>query len=229
MVFERRIYAEESSKVSFGSIPTVTNPNESPMFLKSDRQKRSLILFSVLFGGCLFSLAAAAIGQAQATREPSTNQATTWIIVRHAEREGNADKLSAAGESRARVLATLGDVLNVSAIYSTKTERTRNTVGPLADALDLEIRSYSRVNKEWINQLSEEHRGKVVLIVGHSNTTGVIAAKLAGTEPFDIGHDQYDSLFVVTANESSRNIVRLQYGPSSVGAASAEADKMAPK
>jgi broad specificity phosphatase PhoE len=52
------------------------------------------------------------------------------IVVRHAEKiSGSDERLSDAGHARARLAAMLKDA-RVSAIYSTDTERTRDTVKP---------------------------------------------------------------------------------------------------
>ncbi|MEM8734285.1 MAG: histidine phosphatase family protein [Planctomycetota bacterium] len=169
--------------------------------------------FGVVPQGTLFSQADA-------------GESTTLIVVRHAEREGNLDKLTATGKERAQLLRTIGQALNVQAIYSTDTERTKGTVKPLADALEIPIQSYRRLSKRWIVSLKEKHAEQVVMIVGHSNTTGVIAGGLANREPFEIDHDEYDALFIVQVSRSDAQCLRLRYGPSSEGAASADADKM---
>lgn len=156
----------------------------------------------------------------------STGKTTTFIIARHAERDGNRDVLTEAGKDRAMALRELGTILNVTAVYSTKTDRTINTAKPLADAIGAKINLYRRVDQSWIQQLKEQHAGEVVLIIGHSNTTGVIAGLFADKRPFPIAHDEYDALFVITLADSSTNCVRLRYGPSSAGAPAADADKM---
>ena len=151
---------------------------------------------------------------------------TSFLVVRHAERDGNLDKLTAAGEERSQMLAALGKALKVGAIYSTDTKRTKGTVQPLATAADVEIQTYGRPTGEWVAELKQKHAGQVVLIVGHSNTTGVIAGMLAKKTPFKIAHDEYDALFLVQDSGSEPHCLRLQYGNSSTGAESADPDKM---
>ncbi|MFN3193985.1 MAG: SixA phosphatase family protein [Aureliella sp.] len=156
----------------------------------------------------------------------SHGQTTTFIIVRHAEREGNLDKLTAAGEERSRVLSAVGSAFNVRAIYSTDTERTKNTVKPLSLAIETQTQIYGRPSRDWLASIQKKHAGQVVLIVGHSNTTGVIAGLLAETKPFKIDHDEYDALFIVQQSDSGTQCTRLRYGSSSEGAQSADVDKM---
>jgi broad specificity phosphatase PhoE len=153
---------------------------------------------------------------------------TTWLVVRHAERDGENDALTDAGKTRAEVLQQLGTVLNVSAVYSTDFVRTKSTAQLLANSLGQEIQLYGQATDEWFEEVRKENEGGVVLIVGHSNTAGVIAGKLAGIEPFAIGHDEYDSLFVVASAGDESSVVRLKYGQSSEGAGSASPENMGP-
>jgi broad specificity phosphatase PhoE len=169
---------------------------------------------------------------------------TTWIVIRHAEREGEADKLSSTGLERAQVINQLGEILRVDSIYSTDTLRARSTVDALAISRGIKLEIYSNPSGEWLNDIRRLNAGKVVLIVGHSNTVGVIAGQLANKPPFDTARDDYDSLFVITTTESpvvvsklkpsntveppQASVVRMKYGRSSVGAPAAKPEKMAP-
>lgn len=153
-------------------------------------------------------------------------ESTTFLVVRHAEREGNQDKLSEAGDQRAQSLARLGQILNVQAIYSTDTKRTKGTAQPLATAAGLKVETYGRLSKAWIDSLNQKHSGQVVLIVGHSNTAGVIAGLLSGEQPYKIEHDEYDSLFVIQVSGMKKSSIRMRFGKSSKGASSAARDKM---
>lgn len=152
--------------------------------------------------------------------------ASTFLVVRHAERNGDLDSLTKAGEQRAEVLASLGTALKVDHIYSTDTQRTKGSVQPLAKSSGAEITIYRKPSEEWIGSLKQKHSGQVVLIVGHSNTAGVIAGWLANSDAFEIAHDEYDAFFIIRATESATNCVRLKYGNSSEGASSAAPHKM---
>ncbi|MGI9467617.1 MAG: phosphoglycerate mutase family protein [Rubripirellula sp.] len=178
----------------------------------------------VFFGMCL--VLGTLVPATLFAQNESANAATTFLVVRHAERDGNLDKLTKAGEQRSQVLASVGSALNVQVIYSTDTKRTKGTAQPLATAADTKIRSYKKPSKDWIASLEKNHSGEVVLIVGHSNTAGVIAGLLANEKPFEIAHDEYDALFVVKVSKSGTQSVRLRYGSSSNGASSADPDKM---
>lgn len=158
--------------------------------------------------------------------EPSSKQTTTFLVVRHAERAGNLDQLTPEGEQRSQVLAAIGSALRVQAIYSTNTKRTKGTAQPLATLAGSEIEIYGRLSKAWLESLKERHAGQCVLVVGHSNTAGVIAGLLAGEKPFTIDHDEYDSLFVVQISGEKTQCLRLRYGATTNGSASADPDKM---
>lgn len=211
----------------------------------------SLVLLAIL-GSIKYQAAAQSrSGATNPARQPADDKkrlTTTWLVLRHAEREGEADQLSVAGVERAQVLQQLGQIFNVDAIYSTNTARTRNTVGPLATARKIEIQTYAEPSPQWLAEIQSRHPGGVVMIVGHSNTAGLIAGKLAGRKPFTIDHDEYDSLFIITTEHpvsdknsddvqsnsiqnssvpnSSPKVVRLKYGSPSVGAPFARQDQM---
>ena len=188
------------------------------------RSTRSRAIRQVWFG--LFLILGTLMPSALLAQTEPANATTTFLVVRHAERDGNLDKLTKNGEQRSQVLASLGKTLNVQVIYSTDTERTKGTAKPLATSADTTIRSYKQPSKDWIASLKQNHAGQVVLIVGHSNTAGVIAGLLANEKPFEIAHDEYDALFLVQISNSATQSMRLRYGSSSAGAPSADADKM---
>ncbi len=70
-----------------------------------------------------------------ACRYPAQAQKAV-LVVRHGEKISDADeRLTEAGRARAERLAKMLKDAGVTAIYSTDTERTRDTVQPLAAAL----------------------------------------------------------------------------------------------
>lgn len=166
-------------------------------------KSKSVLLFSLV----LFSCLAADLCVAQ--EAPKT---TTWIVVRHADREGQKDLLNEAGKTRANQLKEIAALLRVSHIYSTDTVRTKTTVKPTADKLGLKVAVYKKHDQETLDKLKAKHIGEVVLIVGHSNTVGPIANRLGGQGDFSVGHDDYDDMFVLTTDEKSVRALRLKYG-----------------
>ncbi|HJS06525.1 MAG TPA: phosphoglycerate mutase family protein [Pirellulales bacterium] len=137
---------------------------------------------------------------------------TVFFIVRHAEKEpGNGDVgLTAAGKERAKDLAAMMKTLRVSVIYSTNALRARQTAMPTAEAVQQKLRDYE-YNAGWAKKLPVEHKGKNILIVGHSDTIHEIAVQLAGSAQQEAG-DVYDQLFIVRIEGDAKSIVRLRYG-----------------
>ncbi len=137
------------------------------------------------------------------------------IVVRHAEKvDESADPLlSAAGTARAESLAKALKSLNVKAVYVTQYQRTGLTAAPLMTALGLKpIQVHSDATPELVERMKKEHPNDVVLTVGHSNSVPRILMLLGLLEPVAIGHDEYDSLFVVVpAASGSPTVLRLRY------------------
>lgn len=135
---------------------------------------------------------------------------TTVILVRHAEKAVQRDDppLAREGEERARRLAYALGGLDVDAIYSTPTTRTRQTAKPLADRLGLAIVDDLDYSPEYAAKMATriraEHAGHVVVVVGHSNTTPEVARALGVESVPDIPDSDYDNLYVVTFSKSTR-------------------------
>jgi len=156
-------------------------------------------------------------------------QATTTIIfVRHAEQAGApADDpgLSEAGMRRAselaRQLVDADVVAGIDAVYSTSYRRSEETAQPVATALALPITSYDASNTETIiDDIVREHKGKIVLVVGHSNTVPALIANMGASKKVPpIDHDEYDNLYLVSIPWFGKTkTIRLRYGAAYVPA-----------
>jgi broad specificity phosphatase PhoE len=126
---------------------------------------------------------------------------TTVYIVRHGEKVNETDttNLSPAGYVRAAALAeTLADK-HIDSIFSTPYRRTRQTVQPLAQQLELQVVDYPAKPTEAIVNRVGSMRNKTVLVVGHSNTILEIARGL-GSQPAmtKIEAGDFDNLLQVT-------------------------------
>jgi 2,3-bisphosphoglycerate-dependent phosphoglycerate mutase len=148
------------------------------------------------------------------------DSATTFIIMRHAEKEltGTDPNLTTDGQARAEELKRVLGNVPVSAIYSTPLNRTRQTVQPLATAKGLTIIEYPTTQPytDFVNQVSAAGKKKVTVIVGHSNTVPEIL-KVFSSNTFNvtIADTQYDNLFIVTLSDSAAaSIMHLKYGVS---------------
>jgi broad specificity phosphatase PhoE len=157
--------------------------------------------------------------QAAPSSDPCDQPATTLLIVRHADRAGKADSLSAAGQARAHALAQVVQAEDIRAIYHSDTHRTRQTAAPAVVALGIMPREYPAKEVDaLVEGILGEHEGDTVLIVGHSNTVPQIIAAAGGPVIPDLPEDEYDQLFVVVVAPCRRGPARLltlQYGEAS--------------
>ncbi len=151
------------------------------------------------------------------------SQATTTVIfVRHAERAAapSADPgLSNAGQRRVaeltRQLVDADVVAGVDAIYATPYRRAQETVRPLADALDLPINTYDVSNTEAVLEtILKKHKGKIILLVGHSNTIPELIANLGASKLVPpISENEYDNIYIVSIPWFGKTkTIRLRYG-----------------
>lgn len=145
----------------------------------------------------------------------------TAYVVRHAEAEQNDSRdpvLTQAGVVRANALRDRLQGAGIDAIFSTAYIRTRETAAPLAAALDLPVQIYdARDPATLVQDLYANHRGRRVLIVGHSNTVPAVIEALGGMRPADLGHTEHDPLFRVEARGTGlpAKVARLRYGAKS--------------
>ncbi len=151
------------------------------------------------------------------------SQATTTIIfVRHAEKLEGVEpdpSLSPAGQMRARELArqmaTADVVAGVDVIYSTPLKRSRETVAPLSAALNLVVNSYQADDTELVlKDILAHHKGKVILVVGHSDTLPLLIAHLGASKNVpEIADDEYDNMYIVSIPWFGKTkTIRARYG-----------------
>jgi broad specificity phosphatase PhoE len=150
-------------------------------------------------------------------------QATTTVIfVRHAEKTAEpADDplLSLAGQQRAaelaRQLVDADVVAGIDAVYATPYRRTVDTAKPVADALGLPITSYDAADTETImEQIVRKHKGKIVLVVGHSNTLPALIGNMGASKKVPvIKENEYDNIYIVSIPWFGKTkTIRLRYG-----------------
>jgi broad specificity phosphatase PhoE len=135
------------------------------------------------------------------------------LVVRHGEKISDTDeRLTEAGRARAERLAKMLKDAGVTAIYSTDTERTRDTVKPLASALGLEVVIYDKADGKLIERIRSEQPAGVVLVAGHSNTIPDLLKALGCPGEFKIAPDEFDNLFVVVPKPAgATTLIRLRY------------------
>jgi 2,3-bisphosphoglycerate-dependent phosphoglycerate mutase len=152
------------------------------------------------------------------TPENMANQTTTFIIVRHAEKDGQGKdpNLSADGKARAEELRHMLVDVPVHAIYSTAYNRTRQTVAPLAAQRGITIAEYNAVKpaKQLADEWLTAHSGKTVVVCGHSNTVPELVNALGkNATAITIDEPHFDNIFIVTCPETDApSVVQLKYG-----------------
>ena len=113
---------------------------------------------------------------------------TTYYLIRHAEKErtdpSNRDPhLTLEGKKRAENWQNIFKKVPFYIVYSTPYHRTRETAQPTASAQQLVVESYDTRNL-YNASFKEKNEGKIVLVVGHSNTTPALANKILGREEY---------------------------------------------
>jgi broad specificity phosphatase PhoE len=169
------------------------------------------------------ALAALLLFCTAAPRAAAETPPTVVIVVRHAEKaaaEGNDPPLSEAGQKRAERLAEIAAGASVEAVYTTQFRRTRETARPAAERLKLQPLTFEATRENagaygeaLAKEILSKHKGKTVLVVGHSNTAPQVAGALAGKTlpPLDDATD-FETLFVVVIPEAGPpRLVRAKY------------------
>ena len=152
---------------------------------------------------------------------------TTMIFVRHAEKAlipvGDPG-LSPEGQARsaelARQLVDADVVAGIDAIYSTPFRRTVETAQPVADALELEINRYDPDDNEAVlARILKNHKGKIILVVGHSDTLPTLIADLGASKKVPpIAELEYDNIYVISIPWFGKTkTIRLRYGEPYMG------------
>ena len=130
----------------------------------------------------------------------------TIYLVRHAEKQTliSDPPLTSCGEKRAVALKEFWSDIPIDAVYSTDYKRTMSTAAPVADAKNLEIQIYAphalKALKETLMTKQQD-----AIVVGHSNTTGVLAGLLIGKEMGSFDESIYNRIYqVVVSNKQQR-------------------------
>ena len=136
------------------------------------------------------------------------------FVVRHGEKISNQDeRLSEAGKARGELLAKMLADAGVAAVYSTDTERTRDTARPLSEARHIPVTVYDEP-AALAEKVRAEHGGDTVLVVGHANTVPDLLKAFGCDESVSIAADEYDNLFLVVPRPKENGpgtLVRLKY------------------
>tara|TARA_B100000768_G_scaffold2636_1_gene3380 strand:- start:1587 stop:2108 length:522 start_codon:yes stop_codon:yes gene_type:complete len=145
------------------------------------------------------------------------DELVTIYLVRHSEKDllsnDHSDPpLSKCGEQRSESLSVFLREVNLDVIYSTDYNRTRKTALPTALSKGLIIKKY---NSQYLEEFSKSliNNKQDVLVVGHSNTTAVLAGLLVGKELEAFDLDIYDRIYqvVISKNASQINLLHSTF------------------
>ncbi len=161
----------------------------------------------------LIACSAAGVAAPRAQTAPAAAP-TSVILVRHAERSpGDGDvAISAAGRERAEALARLLRDTAIDAIITSHLLRTQETAAPVAKQRGITPDVIPADQLDAVVARIRSLRGRVVLVVHHSNTVPGLVELLGGTTP-PIRDDEFDRLVVVTVPpQGAAAVLTLRYG-----------------
>ncbi len=129
---------------------------------------------------------------------------TPVYLLRHAEKGSGFDpNLTLTGEQRAEELVRILKNVPVAAVYSTDTNRARQTAQPLATDRNLSLEFYTDLSVA--GTILFEHEKEVVVIVGHSDTVPGLINAFGGTPPYTlIPGSEFDNLFLLIVKKEKR-------------------------
>lgn len=169
-----------------------------------------LIFITTTLSSCI------TINNNSATSEDSYLNPTTFILVRHAEKEKDKDnpRLTEEGSHRAKKLSSMLIDMPIDAIYSSNYKRTLETAEPTAKEHGLDVKIYDPgALEEAYKMMLTNHIGGTILVVGHSNTTPNFVNLLASEEiapPID--ESEYDNLYFVNYFDADNcDVKRLRF------------------
>ena len=135
------------------------------------------------------------------------SEVTTYYLIRHAEKDlsNPSEKnphLSDTGIKRSEDWKNLFNDVSFDAVYSTNYHRTIKTAQPTASKNKLDITIYDP-RAFNIEDLKKQTEGKIVLIVGHSNTIPKVVNALIGEDEYkDIDESVYGHLYIVKISKN---------------------------
>jgi len=145
----------------------------------------------------------------------SNDESFTIYLVRHAEKEvADADmsknpRLTNCGSLRAESIANFLSAVELKSVYSTDYIRTQKTAEPTSQQKSLTLKSYNpRELEEFAKFLIEQKED--ALVVGHSNTTPILAGLLVGEEMKSIDESTYDRIYQVVFYKNSGRLHLLK-------------------
>jgi len=148
-----------------------------------------------------FTIVLIILGAQANTCAQESTEPFTIFLVRHAEKDLSSGSpsdppLTTCGEKRSESLSRFFSAVDLDVIYSTDYIRTKSTALPTATTKGLGIEIYDPDKlKEFSDSLLEKKQD--ALVVGHSNTTAVLAGLLVGKELGEFDLNIYNRVYQV--------------------------------
>ena len=146
--------------------------------------------------------------------EGQKNAPSTLILIRHAEKDtgDNNPGLTEAGKLRAKKLMTLFPNATPDEMYATPYKRTFQTLQPWAGSLGITIKPYSAIKLPEFAAELLKHKGKTIVVAGHSNTTPELANLLIGSDTYKtLDDNEYNKVFVITVVKGKGKAKIIEY------------------
>ena len=137
---------------------------------------------------------------------------TSVYLIRHAEKdrtnkEERNPHLNDKGIERTFKWKSFFKNIKFDKFYSTNYHRTIETIQPISNGEDIVIYSPSNID---YNDFLKLNKGKVVLVVGHSNTIPTFANNLLGSRVYNnIEDDNNSNLYVINICDDNKPINSL--------------------
>ena len=147
----------------------------------------------------------------------SANGITTFILVRHAEKDlaqsTNDPDLSPEGKERAEKLLALLKNADITDIFSTPYKRTMQTVQPLASGQNMQVKHYEPLDFSVFESIIENKPGGKIVVAGHSNSIPELLNYFTGYQKYKVmGEGEYGRLFIVSVNSvGDASVLKLNY------------------
>ena len=144
----------------------------------------------------------------------TNNEDFTIYLIRHAEKDLSSENqidppLTKCGVKRSEFFKNLFQEIEIEKIYSTNYSRTKNTATPTALAKILEIQYYDSSDLKSFSELLINSKQNT-LVVGHSNTTPVLAGLLTEQVmgPFD--ESIYNRIYQIVIAKDKKELFMIE-------------------
>jgi len=152
---------------------------------------------------------------------PVKDDGRVFYLIRHAEKDTTIQSsdppLSPLGERRTMAIYDMFRGTDLDLVYSTMYVRTISTVQEIADQKGMNIKPYAPKDLRDVHSyIVDSTDAKRILIVGHSNTTPVLANFLSDTKYFNAAFDEkdYDNLLIVIDNgPEDKELIPVKFKP----------------